>query len=97
MYPRTGLRFRVSDCVKTLIRSADGAYGYGLHWWHGRFAANGSPFKAITALGWGGQRVFIVPEKELSVTVFSSNFGGDWLMAEKILAQVVASVTDSQN
>lgn len=77
--------------------SADGAYGYGLHWWHGRFAANESPFEAITALGWGGQRVFIVPEKELSVTVFSSNFGGDWLMAEKILAQVVASVTDSQN
>lgn len=76
---------------------ADGAYGYGLHWWHGRFAANGSPFEAITALGWSGQRIFIVPEKGLSVTVFSSNYDGDWLMPKKILERIVASVKDSQS
>ena len=76
--------------------SADGAYGYGLQWWHGNFEAHGESFEAFTALGWGGQRVFVVPEKDIAVTVFASHFEGDWLMPEKILKRIFAAKRASQ-
>ena len=73
--------------------SADGIYGYGFQWWHGEFASGAVQFEAITALGSGGQRVFVVPERNLVVTVFADNYSGDWLLPEEILKQIIASQT----
>ena len=70
---------------------AGGIYGYGLQWWHGTFEAKGDSFETFSARGWGGQRVFVVPEKDLAVTVFASNFKGDWIMSEKILKRIIAA------
>ncbi len=70
---------------------AGGVYGYGLQWWHGTFEAKGDSFETFSARGWGGQRVFVVPEKDLAVTVFASNFKGDWIMSEKILKRIIAA------
>ncbi len=66
---------------------ADGLYGYGYQWWHGRH----DNFDAITALGYGGQRIFILPEHDLSVVVFAANYEGDWLKPEAILNRIVSA------
>ncbi len=67
--------------------SADGLYGYGYQWWHGRH----EDFDAITALGYGGQRIFVLPEQDLAVVVFAANYEGDWLKQEAILNRIVTA------
>ncbi len=74
---------RIREDLRTW--GADGLYGYGYQWWHGRH----DHFDAITALGYGGQRIFVLPEQELAVVVFAGNFEGDWLKPETILNRIV--------
>lgn len=70
--------------------SMDGVYGYGYHWWHGDFKWLWGDFTAITGVGYGGQRLFIVPEKKLAVTVFAGNYGtGIWRMSERVMSRIV--------
>lgn len=72
--------------------SMDGVYGYSYQWWHGRFKGVWGDFTAITGVGYGGQRLFIVPEKKLSVTVFAGNYGtGNWRMSERVMSRIVAA------
>ena len=71
---------------------ADGIYGYGYQWWHGQHDQEGHHFNAITALGYGGQRIFILPEQQLVVTVLAANYSGDWLKPEAILKRIVAAI-----
>ena len=66
---------------------ADGLYGYGYQWWHGRH----DNFEAITALGYGGQRIFVLPEQDLAIVVFAANYEGDWLKPEAILNRIVSA------
>lgn len=72
--------------------SQDGVYGYGYQWWHGEFRLPASSFTAISGVGYGGQRLFVVPERKLVVTIFAGNYGtGIWRMSEQVLAEIVAA------
>ena len=70
--------------------SSGGIYGYGYQWWHGEFKKGWGEFTAIAGVGKGGQRLFIVPEKKLVVTVFAGNYNnphysmGEWLLSSVI-------------
>jgi len=73
-------------------RAADGTYDYGFQWWHGQFRTDGKEFTAITAMGLGGQRVFVMPERQLVVTILSGNYHSkDWWKSERILKRIVAA------
>jgi CubicO group peptidase (beta-lactamase class C family) len=70
--------------------SSGGVYGYGYQWWHGEFKKDWGKFTAITGVGYGGQRLFIVPEKKLVVTVFAGNYNNPhYSMAEWLLSSVI--------
>ena len=70
--------------------SSGGIYGYGYQWWHGEFNKSFGEFTAIVGVGYGGQRLFVVPEKKLAVTVFAGNYGGpDYSMGEWLLSSVI--------
>ena len=70
--------------------SSGGIYGYGYQWWHGEFNKSFGEFTAIAGVGYGGQRLFVVPEKKLGVTVFAGNYGGpDYSMGEWLLSSVI--------
>ena len=74
------------------IWSMDGVYGYSYQWWHGEFKGIRGDFTAITGVGYGGQRLFVVPEKKLVVTVFAGNYGtGIWRMSERVMSRIVAA------
>jgi CubicO group peptidase (beta-lactamase class C family) len=67
-------------------------YGYGYQWWHGNFKSRWDNATVVTGTGYGGQNLFIVPEKKLVVTVFAGTYGkGDWTMPENILAEIIAA------
>ncbi len=70
----------------------DGIYGYGYQWWHGEFHGNWGRFTAICAIGFGSQRLCVVPAKKLVVTVFAGNYGtGGRTVSDRVLAAVVAT------
>ena len=74
------------------IWSFDGIYGYGYQWWQGNFGGEYGEFSAITGVGYGGQRLFIVPERDLVVTIFAGNYGnGLWRVSEQVMAEIIAA------
>ena len=48
-----------------------GLFFYGQQWWLGRSIADGTEVKWIAAMGSGGQRIFIVPDRDLVVMTTS--------------------------
>ena len=75
--------------------SMDGVYGYGYQWWHGNFGGAWGEFTSITGVGYGGQRVFVIPDKKLVVTVFAGNYGtGAWKMSEYLMSRIVDAAPD---
>jgi CubicO group peptidase (beta-lactamase class C family) len=56
--------------------SSGGAWdvGYGYQWWHGRLKAGGGMLEVFGAMGKGQQRVFVVPELKLVVTILAGTY-----------------------
>jgi CubicO group peptidase (beta-lactamase class C family) len=42
---------------------------YGLQWWLGRSLIDGREIRWSAGIGWGGQRLFLVPDRDLLVVV----------------------------
>jgi CubicO group peptidase (beta-lactamase class C family) len=49
----------------------EGLFFYGYQWWLGRSLVNRQEIKWISAVGWGGQRMYIVPSLDLVVVVMA--------------------------
>lgn len=76
-----------------------GTMFYGYQWWMGRSIANGRQVNWVAAFGWGGQRIFIVPELDLVMMTTAAQYGRpkEGLAAMDILANVViAAVRDGR-
>lgn len=75
-----------------------GTLFYGYQWWMGRSLARGEEIKWIGAFGWGGQRLFIVPELDLVMMTTAAQYGQpkEGLAAIDILSNIVIpSVRDA--
>ncbi|HTR86343.1 MAG TPA: serine hydrolase [Reyranella sp.] len=53
-----------------------GLFFYGYQWWLGRSFMNGRELKWSAAVGWGGQRLYIVPDLDLVVAINAGHYGG---------------------
>ena len=49
----------------------EGLFFYGYQWWLGRSLVNRQEIKWISAVGWGGQRMYIMPSLDLVVVVMA--------------------------
>ncbi len=73
----------------------NGIYGYGFQWWHGRFRSEKGEIVSITGVGHGGQRLFVIPEDKLVVTIFAGNYGSrDWTISERAMKRVVGAMRE---
>ena len=75
-----------------------GTLFYGYQWWMGRSLAGGREIKWVGAFGWGGQRIFIVPELDLVMMTTAAQYGQpkEGLAAIDILSNIVIpSVRDA--
>ena len=77
--------------VQTIPLGTDGAVGYGFMWYAARMGGNDGDH-VIVAAGRGDQRIFIVPEKQIVVTVFAGNYGNpEYRSGSKVFARVMAA------
>ncbi|PIT05861.1 beta-lactamase [Bradyrhizobium nitroreducens] len=75
-----------------------GTLFYGYQWWMGRSLAGGREINWVAAFGWGGQRIFIVPELDFVMMTTASQYGQpkEGLAAVDILTNIVIpSVRDA--
>ena len=74
------------NALSTARRSA-----YGFQWWYDEYEVAGDLVRVSVASGLGGQRIFIVPERDLVVVVLSGHFGqpGTTWIPEQILHRVL--------
>jgi len=68
-----------------------GTLFYGYQWWMGRSLAGDKEIKWVGAFGWGGQRIFIVPELDLVMMTTAAQYGQpkEGLAAIDILTNIV--------
>ncbi len=68
-----------------------GTLFYGYQWWLGRSLSEGQDVRWAAAMGWGGQRIFIVPDRDLVVMVTAAQYGQpkEGLAAMDILANII--------
>jgi CubicO group peptidase (beta-lactamase class C family) len=63
--------------ITTPIVAIDQYRSYGYHWYMGEVAASGQtqPHHWIGGIGWGGQRLLVLPDLELVVAINCGNYG----------------------
>lgn len=55
--------------------NGEGLFFYGYQWWLGRSLVKRQEIRWISAVGWGGQRMFLVPSLDLVVVVTAGLYG----------------------
>jgi CubicO group peptidase (beta-lactamase class C family) len=76
-----------------------GTLFYGYQWWMGRSLSGAKETKWVAAFGWGGQRIFIVPDLDLVMMTTAAQYGKpkEGLAAMDILANaVIPSVREAR-
>jgi CubicO group peptidase (beta-lactamase class C family) len=67
--------------------NGEGLFFYGYQWWLGRSLVKRQEIRWVAAVGWGGQRMFIVPSLDLVVVVTAGLYGNP--MMQSIPGEVV--------
>jgi len=65
----------------------EGLFFYGYQWWLGRSLVNRREVTWISAVGWGGQRMYIVPSLELVVVVMAGLYDNPVL--QPIIGEII--------
>ena len=64
----------VARATTTMVRMPDGR-GYGYHWYTGTFSdAKHPPLPWIAGIGWGGQRLYVIPKLDLVIGINCGNY-----------------------
>ena len=71
--------------------SRDGMWGYGYQWWVGDLPEHG---KVVAGFGNGNQRVFILPDPMLVVTILAGEYNRGGGGSDRILTRVLAAQRD---
>jgi CubicO group peptidase (beta-lactamase class C family) len=67
--------------------NGESLFFYGYQWWLGRSLVNRQEIKWISAVGWGGQRMYIVPSLELVVVVMAGLYDNPAL--QPIIGEII--------
>lgn len=80
----------VAVSTRTHVRAETLQEGYGCHWWV-------APPQMFLALGYGGQFIFVIPEKDMVVVFTSSLEGRDFYVPQELLDEyILPAVISSQ-
>jgi CubicO group peptidase (beta-lactamase class C family) len=64
----------IEESIAPQIGAADRLFFYGYHWWLGRSLIERKEFTWAAAIGFGGQRLFVVPALELVVVITAGHY-----------------------
>lgn len=85
----------IDDSIAAQIGPADMTLFYGYQWWLGRSLVKKREVLWVAGMGYGGQRLFIVPEFDLVVVVTAGDYGGPtevWVASVILNRYVLAAI-----
>lgn len=89
--PAEWIQLSIERSVQDIPWGPDGAIGYGFMWYPGRTLGE-SGYEIVGAMGNGDQRIYIMPEQKIVVTVFGGLYNRrDIRNGSRILAKVMAA------
>jgi CubicO group peptidase (beta-lactamase class C family) len=65
--------------------NGEGIFFYGYQWWLGRSLLAKRQVDWAAGFGWGGQRLYVVPSKEMTIAVFSGAYGKPQVVGNTVL------------
>ena len=86
----------IEDSIAPQIGAADRLFFYGYHWWLGRSLVDRKEVTWASAVGFGGQRLYVVPALDLVVVVTAGHYADimqAWLPLVILNRFVLPSVT----
>jgi CubicO group peptidase (beta-lactamase class C family) len=84
----------IEASLKTRVPTSFDGLGYGFQWWTGTVAWQGRPLSWGAAFGNGSQRIFVVPNLDLTIVVTAGAYG-DLQAARRVntfLKEIVATI-----
>lgn len=88
----TGERLLPTSWVQasTQTHTHDGAGGgYGYQWWVQSLAVSGEEMRFPYAVGWGGQRIYVIPELDMVVAMTAEGYEGETIRRGTILLDYI--------
>ena len=85
----------VAASLQPSITIGKGPFRYGRHWWDGLLPHDGRDLAWTAGVGYGGQRLFVVPELDLAVVFTAGAYDDNYGIVRKEFAlfrQIVAAV-----
>ena len=80
----------VSTSTARHVNTVNEQNGYGYFWFHGELISGQT---VITASGWGDQRIYVLPDDGLAITLFAGNYAkGDSGVGERIVGRIVRAL-----
>lgn len=73
--------------------------GYGYQWWYNEFRTGDGPRQVIAAVGNGGQRILLIPELDVSVTILSGFYNDPnhfWTPEILLLQHIIPSIVNQE-
>jgi CubicO group peptidase (beta-lactamase class C family) len=64
----------VINATSTFIGSEENETGYGYHWWTAKYTINDNPVRIFSAIGSGGQYIFVAPAFNAVIVFTSGNY-----------------------
>lgn len=68
---------------------------YGNYWWFGRLEAE-DPVEIVQAIGNGGQRITLVPDRSLVIATTSGFYGADDSLADRVIRELYSALPDER-
>ena len=73
LIPAGWIEASLTRAVETIPWDPSGTFGYGFMWYPGR-TAGADGFRVVRAAGNGDQRIILIPDRGIAVTVFAGNY-----------------------
>lgn len=70
----------------------DAGRQYGWHWYLSDLPLAGGPRRMLSAVGWGGQRLYLVPALDLAVVIHCGNYGRPGVEQSRIATTLLDEV-----
>ena len=75
----------LSEATTTQAESDSFSQTYGYYWWLTDYGFKGKSISTITALGYGGQIINVVPSLDIVIVMTAENFDMDWDLLHEIM------------
>jgi len=85
----------IAASLQPSITVGNGPFRYGNHWWDGPVRHDGRDIAWTAAVGFGGQRLFVVPKLDLAVVFTAGKYGDNYGIVREEFAlfrQIVEAV-----